>query len=113
MLTAPNDTFTIERFEASDIDPARFDQNDAIAKLLDSIHVVTDEQDRPSRVGNTLHLVQALFLKLGITNGQHLVNQQDLGVEVRDQLPAGVTRSEERFSRNAETGHLSLMPSSA
>ena len=38
---------------------------------------------RPSPVGDVLHLAEALLLELGVADGEHLVDDQDLRLEVR------------------------------
>ena len=55
----------------------------AAAERLDHRHVVADEEDGPARGGDLVHLAEALALERGVADGQHLVDDQDLGLEVR------------------------------
>ena len=43
---------------------------------------LTNSTVRPPR-GDVLHLAEALLLELGVADGQHLVDDQDLRLEVR------------------------------
>src|SRR5438067_1399663 len=62
---------------------APVDQDRSAAEPGDRGHVVGDEEDGPARIADALHLPETLALELGITDGEYLVNQQDLRLEVR------------------------------
>src|SRR5258706_14295687 len=64
--------------ELSAVDPKR-----AAANRLNRRHVVAHEENRPPFIGDLFHLAEALALKLGIADGEHLVDDEDLGVEMR------------------------------
>jgi len=54
------------------------------AQRLDRGHVVADEEDRARARGcDFAHLAETLALELRVTDGQHLVDDEDLWVEVR------------------------------
>src|SRR4029079_19389303 len=59
------------------------EQDGAVAELRDGLHVVGDEQDGAPGVSEVLHAPQAPCLELGVTHGEHLVHEQDLGLEMR------------------------------
>ena len=42
-----------------------------------------DEHDRAPAARDVVHLAEALALELGVADGEHLVDEQDVGVEVR------------------------------
>src|SRR5437016_13910749 len=42
-----------------------------------------DEQDCSSAFDDLAHLVKTFLLKIGITDGQHLIDNQDLRIEMR------------------------------
>jgi hypothetical protein len=44
---------------------------------------MTYEQHGSPVPGNVLHLGQALLLKARVANGQNLINQQDIGFQMR------------------------------
>ena len=45
---------------------------------------MTNKYDRSSLIsGDLIHFSEALFLKFGVANGQYLVNNQNLRLEVR------------------------------
>ena len=44
---------------------------------------MADEEHGPALARRVVHLSQTLFLELGIPDGQHLVDDQDLRLEVR------------------------------
>ena len=43
---------------------------------------MADEQDGPTRLGHPAHLAKAFVLKRLVTDGQHLVHDQNLRIEV-------------------------------
>ena len=55
----------------------------AIAQLRDRLHVVRDEQDRPPGAAEFLHAPEAAPLELRVADGEHLVDEEDLRLEVR------------------------------
>ena len=64
---------------------------------LDALHVVGDEDDRPPLLVQVREHVDALLLEGGVADRQHLVDQQDVGVDLDhqrepepDQHPGGV-----------------------
>ena len=58
-------------------------QNHAlIAERTNRAHVVADEQDRASLLGDIAHLAQTLVLKGEIADRQHLINEQDFGLQM-------------------------------
>ena len=61
---------------------APLEQHRAVAEALDRAHVVGHEQDRPARPLEPLELVEALLLEVGVADRQHLVDQQDLRVDL-------------------------------
>src|SRR6202030_918807 len=51
--------------------------------MADGVHVVADKDYGPALVGgHVLHLSETLFLKLGVADGQHFVDQKNFGIEV-------------------------------
>ncbi len=44
--------------------------------------VVAHEEDRAARRRDVAHLAEALLLELRVADGEHLVDEQDLGLEV-------------------------------
>ncbi len=62
-------------------DAAVVDHEYARAQSLNGGHVVADEDDRAPAFGGLLHRAEALSLKLGVADRQHLVNEQDLRLE--------------------------------
>ena len=48
----------------------------------DRVEVVADEDDRPALALRHLHAPEALALELGVAHGQHLVDHEDVGLEV-------------------------------
>ena len=52
-------------------------------EALDRVEVVAHEQDRAPLGGHVAHLAQALRLERGVADREHLVHEQDLGLEVR------------------------------
>ena len=45
-------------------------------------HVVRDEQDRLAGLADADELVEALLLERRVADGEHLVDQQDVGVDL-------------------------------
>ena len=63
--------------------PARLQQHGPGTEPLDGLDVVADEEHGPARVRDVAHLAQALPLELGVADGEDLVDEQDLRLEVR------------------------------
>ena len=58
-------------------------EHGAVAQPLDRLRVVGDEQDRPAAVLELGDLAEALALELLVADGEHLVEQQHVGLDVR------------------------------
>ena len=54
-----------------------------MAQPSDDLHIVTYEQHRASVMGDLRHLTEAPFLELCISDSEHLVDYQDLWLQVR------------------------------
>ena len=61
---------------------AALDQHRAVGELLDQAHVVGHQQDRLALGLEAAEDVEALLLEGGVADGQHLVDQQHLGVDL-------------------------------
>ena len=61
---------------------AALEQHRAVAEARDRAHVVRDEQDRPALVLEALELLVALLLERGVADGEHLVDQQHVGLDL-------------------------------
>ena len=61
---------------------ASVEQHRAMAEAAHRAHVVGDEQDRPPLLAEPVEDVEALLLEGGVAHGQHLVDQQDVGVHL-------------------------------
>ena len=64
-------------------DATTLEQDRAVAQLGDRLQVVGHEDHRAAGVAEVLHPAEAARLELGVADGQHLVDEQDLGLEVR------------------------------
>ncbi len=53
-----------------------------MAEARHRAHVVGDEDDRAAFLAHPVEDVEALLLEGGVADGQHLVDQQDLGVDL-------------------------------
>jgi hypothetical protein len=78
--------------------PAAGQQDRGRRERTNRRHVVTDEQHRLAGVRDFVHLSQATPLEFGVADGQHFVDDQNLGIEMRcdgegetDLHAAGVT----------------------
>ena len=60
--------------------PAVLEQHRAVAEALDHRHVVGHEDDRAALVAQAAELVEALLLEGRVADGEHLVDQQHVGV---------------------------------
>ena len=60
----------------------RSKQQRAVAEALQRAHVVGDEDDRPPAITQVVEHVKALLLEGGVADGQHLVDHQDVGVDL-------------------------------
>src|SRR5581483_4092264 len=63
--------------------PSLFEQERTGAQTAHGGEVVADEDDCPPLLRDVAHLAEALALKLGVPNGDDLVNEQDLRLEMR------------------------------
>ena len=61
---------------------AALEQHRAVAEALDGRHVVGDEDDRLARGLERLELLEALLLERGVADREHLVDEQDVGVDL-------------------------------
>src|SRR5205823_4237841 len=52
-------------------------------ELRDRRHVVADEQHRPSLAADLAHLPEALPLESGVSDREHLVDDQDVRLQMR------------------------------
>ncbi len=59
------------------------DHESPAAEAADSAHVVAHEEDRPPVARDVVHLAEALRLELGVADREHLVDEHDLGLQVR------------------------------
>ena len=64
-------------------DLALAQQHRAIAEALDGLRVVRDEEDRPAAVLELGDLAEALALELLVADGEHLVEQEHVRLDVR------------------------------
>ena len=62
--------------------PPALQQQRAVAEAVDGAHVVGDEQDRAAVLAHAVELAIALVLEGGVSDRQHLVDQQHLGVDL-------------------------------
>src|SRR5262249_18869954 len=67
---------TVER------DPSAIEQDYAIAQLRDGLHLMRDEHDRAAGVAQVFHAAETAALKLGVSDGEHLVDEKDLRLEM-------------------------------
>ena len=61
---------------------APLEQQRAVAEALQRAHVVGDEHDRLARVAHRVEDVEALLLERGVADREHLVDQQDVGIDL-------------------------------
>ena len=54
-----------------------------MTQLAYRLQLVADEQDRAAVAADVAHLAEALLLERGVADGEHFVDDQDLGLEVR------------------------------
>src|SRR5439155_6233198 len=64
-------------------DLAALEPDRAVAELVDRLHVVRDEHDRAPGSTQVLHATEAALLELRVADGEHLVDEEDLRLEVR------------------------------
>src|SRR5207248_1670680 len=62
--------------------PPLLQDKGAAAQGRHRAHVVADEQDRRATLAERLHAVEALLLERGIADGENLVDDEDLGIEM-------------------------------
>ncbi len=58
------------------------DPDHAFAQPTDLTHLVTDEHNGATALGDLAHSSKTLFLELQIAHGQHLVYQQNFGLKL-------------------------------
>ncbi len=63
-------------------DAASLKQDRPIAKLSDRLHLMRNEDDRATRGAQVLHAPEAALLELGVADREHLVDEEDLGLEM-------------------------------
>ena len=63
-------------------DLAAFEQHRPVAEAVDRAHVMCHEHDRCARVAQAIEDVKALLLEGRVADGKHLVDQQDVGVDL-------------------------------
>ena len=64
-------------------DAAAVDLDRTVAHLRDRRELVGDEDHRASGVSELLHPAETAPLELCVANGQHLVDEEDLGFQMR------------------------------
>src|SRR6267378_6962117 len=64
------------------LDDAAVDPDHSFAQPPDLTHLVTYEHNGTTALGNLAHFPKAFLLELQIAYGQHLVHQQNLGLEL-------------------------------
>src|SRR5262249_50532418 len=62
--------------------PPRLHQQDPAAKRLDCRHIMTDQQYGAIPSGYFRHFAEAFLLKIGVTDGQHFIDDQYAGIEM-------------------------------
>jgi hypothetical protein len=63
-------------------DTPLLEQNRAFTQPFDHGHVMADDQHRPPASAHFLHFPKTLLLETGVADGQHLVHDQNLRLEV-------------------------------
>ena len=63
--------------------PALIQQDRSAAQVANGREIVADEQNRSALVGDVLHPTETATLKRQVPHRQDLVDEQDLGLEVR------------------------------
>ena len=66
-----------------ELEPALAEEHGALAQALDLSRVVRDEDDRAATLLELEDLAEALALEGLVADGEDLVEQEDVGVEVR------------------------------
>ena len=83
-ITAKVATDNVDLAQPENANTSTIQQQGSRAQRPDRLHVVAHEDARSARSPATsLHLAEALLLELSVSDGQHLVDDEDLGVEVR------------------------------
>ncbi len=74
---------TADRASVAELDHvSALHQHRAVAEALDGAHVVGDEDDRAPFALEAEELLEALLLEGGVADGEHLVDQQDLRIDL-------------------------------
>src|SRR5712691_2060846 len=63
--------------------PSALQTDHAPAQPLDRVHVMADKKDRAPRLDKVAHLAETLFLERRIADREHLVDGQNLGIQMR------------------------------
>ena len=66
-----------------DFDLAVMEEDAAAAERLYDRHVVADEEDGPALARDPAHLPETLLLECEVPDGEHLVDEQDLRLQMR------------------------------
>src|SRR5512141_2109159 len=60
-----------------------FQQDAPGTQLTNRLCVVAHKENRPAVAGNVFHFAETFLLERGVTDSEHFVNEQDLGLEMR------------------------------
>src|SRR4029077_12472938 len=63
------------------VDLAIFQPEDALAEAANLIHLVADENDRPSAFRDILHLAQTFFLELEVADSEYFIYEKNFRLE--------------------------------
>src|SRR5436190_20691693 len=63
-------------------DASSLEQDRALCQAGDCLYVMAYEQDGAPGIGHALHLAEAFLLKHHVANGQNLVDDEDLRLEM-------------------------------
>ena len=64
------------------LDLAAVEPDHSVTELVDRLHVVGDEDNRPPGAAEVLHPAKAALLELGVADREHLVDEEDLGLQM-------------------------------
>ena len=94
------------------LDLAVLEPDRALADPRDGAEVVADEEHRPPLLGELRHLSEAPALELGVADREHLVDDDDVGLDVRRdregeaQVLAGRVALDGRLEQLLDAGEL-------
>jgi len=54
-----------------------------LTEICDGGHIMAYKKNRPAMAGDILHFAQAFFLEFRVSDGQNLVHDQNLGLQMR------------------------------